>query len=177
MSGLPTAEIMCSILDIDLDYFNVMEDPAQRLGKLLTWAGRPVDFIVDKHFAVLKRWREDIRKRELPMLTHILHVDDHHDMMDEQAVPNIANVMVHALRGWPRCRVHWLVEQPIDSPEMWLSGNTWEQLSPRFSMGPHKPRSWPRPDLVSVCTSDTFVRKVLREQLLAKIKPGTVLAV
>ena len=167
---------MCSILDIDLDYFNTIRDPVQRLGKLLTWAGRPVDFIVEKHYAVLKRWQEHIRRRGLPCPTHILHIDEHHDMMDEQAVPNIANVMVHALRRWPQCRLHWLVEQPIDSPEMWLSGNTWDQLAPRFSMGPHKPRSWPRPDLVSVCTSPSFVPKALREKLLAEIEHGISLS-
>ena len=175
MSGSPIGEKMCSILDIDLDYFNIMEEPVQRLNRLMTWAGHPVDFIVEKHYAVLKRWREHIRKRGLPYPTHILHVDEHHDMMDEQAVPNSANIMVHALRRWPQCRVHWLVEQPIDSPEMWLSGNTWEQLTSRFSMGPRKPRSWPRPDIVSVCTSPSFVHDALRQQLLVKIKPGPAL--
>ena len=168
---------MCSILDIDLDYFNMMEDPVRRLSRLMTWAGCPVDFIVEKHYSVLKRWQEHIRKRGLPCPTHILHVDEHHDMMSEQAVPNIANVMVHALRRWPQCRVHWLVEQRIDSPAMWLSGSTWAQLSLRFSMGPHKPRSWPRPDLVSVCTSPAFVPEDLREQLLARISCGPALTV
>ena len=168
---------MCSILDIDLDSFSIMEEPVQRLNRLMTWAARPVDFIVEKHYSVLKRWREHIRKRGLPGPTHILHVDEHHDMMDEQAVPNIANVMVHALRRWPQCRVHWLVEQRIDSPEMWLSGNTWAQLSLRFSMGPHKPRSWPRPDIVSVCTSPSFVPNALRQQLLTTIRPTRVLTV
>ena len=167
---------MCSILDIDLDYFDTVENPIQRLSRLLTWAGRPVDFVVEEHYMVLKLWQGHIRKRKLSSPTHILHVDNHHDMMDEQAVPNIANVMVHALRRWPQCRVHWLVEQPIDSPEMWLSGNTWDQLSLRFSMGPHKPRSWPRPDLVSVCTSPAFVPKALREQLLAEIEHGISLS-
>ena len=171
---------MCSILDIDLDYFNIMENPAQRLNRLMAWSARPADFIVEKYYSVLEQWQEHIRKRCLrclPYPTHILHVDEHHDMMDEQAVLNIANVMVHALRKWPQCRMHWLVEQPIDSPEMWLSGSTWEQLSPRFSMGPHKPRSWPKPDIVSVCTGPSFVPKNLREQLLARIWSGPALTV
>jgi len=169
---LPTGEAMCSILDIDLDYFNTIEDPVQRLDSLLTWADRPVDFIVQEHYAVLKRWREHLKKRNLPSPTHILHVDEHHDMMDEQAVPNIANVMVQALCRWPRCRVHWLVEDPIDSPEMWLSESRWVQLRSRFSMGANIPRGWDKPDIVSVCTSDAFFPKVLREQLLAKIEHG-----
>ena len=117
-----------------------------------------------------------IKKSGLSCPTHILHVDEHHDMMDEQAVPNIANVMVHALRKWPQCRVHWLVEKPIDTPEMWLSSGLWEQLAQRFSMGPHKPRGWPRPDLVSVCTSPAFVTKSVREHLLGRITAGAVAA-
>jgi hypothetical protein len=42
-------------------------------------------------------------------------------MMDEKAKPNIANFIFHAMRDWSDVRVHWLVEQAIDSPEMWLS--------------------------------------------------------
>ena len=167
---------MCSILDIDLDFFSAIEEPGQRFSKLLTWAGRPVDLIVKEHYEVLKQWRMHIKKSGLSCPTHILHVDEHHDMMDEQAVPNIANVMVHALRKWPQCRVHWLVEKPIDTPEMWLSSSLWEQLAQRFSMGPHKPRGWPRPDLVSVCTSPAFVTKSVREHLLGRITAGAVAA-
>jgi len=172
VSGLLTGKIMCSILDIDLDYFNTIEDPIQQLNNLLTWANCPVDFIVEEHYVVLKHWQEHIEKRNLTSPTHILHVDDHHDMMDEQAVPNIANVMVHALCRWPQCRVHWLVEKPIDSPEMWLSDSKWVQLAARFSMGPNKPIGWCKPDIVSVCTSDAFVTKALREKLLAEIEHG-----
>jgi len=161
---------MCSILDIDLDYFNTVEDPVQELNRLLTWANRPVDFIVEKHHAVLKHWQKHLNKRNLPSPRQILHVDEHHDMMDEQSKPNIANVMVHALSRWPLCRVHWLVEKPIDSPNMWLSDSKWVQLAPRFSMGPNKPIGWGKPNIVSVCTSDAFVPKALREQLLAMIK-------
>ena len=166
---------MCSILDIDLDYFNTIEDPVQGLNKLLTWANRPVDFIVEKHNMVLKHWQEYLEKRNLPSPRYILHVDEHHDMMDEQPKPNIANVMVHALSRWPQCRVHWLVEKPIDSPEMWLSDSKWVQLASRFSMGPNKPIGWSKPDIVSVCTSDAFVPKSLREQLLGMIEHNMAL--
>ena len=163
---------MCSILDIDLDYFNTIEEPIQRLDSLLTWASRAVDFIVEEHCAVLKGWREQLKKRSLPSPSHILHVDEHHDMMDEQAVPIIANVMVHALSRWPRCRVHWLVENPIDSPKMWLSESRWVQLRSRFSMGANIPRGWAKPDIVSVCTSDAFVPQALRRSLLIRIEHG-----
>jgi len=166
---------VCSILDIDLDYFNDIEDPVQQLSNLLTWAGRPVDFIVEEHQVVLKHWQEYLKKRKLPSPMHILHVDEHHDMMDEKSVPNIANVMVHALHRWNQCRVHWLVENPIDSPEMWLSDSKWGQLSPRFSMGPNKPAGWPKPDIVSVCISNAFIPKTLREQLLTTIENDIML--
>ena len=100
--------------------------------------------------------------------TNILHVDEHHDMMDEKVTPNIANVILHAMRKWPECRVHWLVEQPIDSPEMWLNEETWRSIAPRFSMGSRRPRGWPKPDLVSVCTSPDFVKPALRHHLWAE---------
>ena len=161
---------MYSILDIDLDYFNNHENPVQRFDSLLDWADRPVDFIVEKHYAVLEQWQKRMEKIGLSSPTHIMHVDEHHDMMDEQAVPNIANMIVHALRRWPQCRVHWLVENPIDSPEMWLSDSAWENLLPRFSKGSLKPRNWPKPNLVSVCTSPAFVAKSIRNQLLARIE-------
>ena len=38
---------MTSILDIDLDYFNLFDDPLDRLNELLDWANRPVDKVVD----------------------------------------------------------------------------------------------------------------------------------
>ena len=53
---------------------------------------------------------------------HILHVDEYHDMMDQQT--NIANFMFHAMRIWPKCQVHWLVQHPIDSPAVWLEDET-----------------------------------------------------
>jgi hypothetical protein len=161
---------MYSILDIDLDYFNNHENPVQRFDSLLDWADRPVYFIVEKHYEVLGQWQKRMEKIGLSSPTHIMHVDEHHDMMDEQAVPNIANMIVHALRRWPQCQVHWLVENPIDYPEMWLSDSTWKSLSTRFSKGASKPINWPKPNLVSVCTSPAFVAKSIRNQLLAKIE-------
>ena len=159
------ADALCSILDIDLDYFNLVDDPVRRFRELLAWACRPVDFFVEEHHRVLRLWRARIKKGSMVPPTHILHVDEHHDMMDEKISPNIANVMFHAMRRWPRCRVHWLVEDPIDSPEMWLNEKAWRSLAPRFSMGPRRPRGWPKPDLVSVCTSPDFICPDLRQRL------------
>ena len=157
---------MCSILDIDLDYFNEVKDPTVRLRRLLAWAGRPVDLVVEKHHAALREWRSLVRRGALQAPTHILHVDEHHDMLDENVTPNIGNMMLHAMKTWPQCRVHWLVEAPIDSPRMWVSDETWERVNSRFGMGRHKPRGWPRPHLVSVCTSPAFVAESLGRQLI-----------
>ena len=156
---------MLSILDIDLDYFNLAEDPTAALKDLLAWAGRPVDFIVERHSHVLRRWK---RRGAAP--SHILHVDEHHDMMDEEPATNIANVMCQAMRTWPRCKVHWLVQTPIDSPAMWLTTATWRSLRRRFSRGPKIPPEWPRPDIVSVCTSPEFLPSDLTAGLLAVIQ-------
>jgi hypothetical protein len=87
-------------------------------------------------------------------------------MMDQRPQTNIANFMFHALRTWPQCRVHWLVQHPIDSPAMWLEDETWNSFRPRFSHGPNRPARWPRPDVVSVCTSPDFVAANLAEELM-----------
>jgi len=154
---------MYSILDIDLDYFNLISDPARRLEHLLKWAACPVSMIVAHHNHAFTRWR---KKWQANGITHILHVDEHHDMMDQRQQTNIANFMFHAMRMWPKCRVHWLVQHPIDSPAMWLADETWNSLRRRFSLGPHRPVSWPKPDLVSVCTSPGFVAPSLATELM-----------
>ena len=45
----------------------------------------------------------------------------------------------------------------IDSPAMWLDDEIWDSLRRRFSQGPQRPARWPKPDVVSVCTSPEFV--------------------
>ena len=156
---------MYSILDIDLDYFNLMHNPALHLKQLLDWAGCPVSMIVERHNHAFSRWRKKWRTQGIAP-SHILHVDEHHDMMDQRQQTNIANFMFHAMRIWPRCRVHWLVQHSIDSPAMWLDDETWDSFRHRFSYRPHRPARWPRPDLVSVYTSPDFVPHGLTKQLL-----------
>lgn len=160
----------CSLLDIDLDYFNLVGDPTGTLEQLLVWARCPVSFIVERHNHAFARWRRRVRSGSLSTPTHILHVDEHHDMMDEKKQANIANLMYHAMRLWPECRVHWLVQEAIDSPAMWLSDETWSHIRHRFSRGPGRPKGWPRPNLVSVCTSPEFVKDALRKRLLDVVK-------
>lgn len=156
---------MYSILDIDLDYFNEIGHPTRRLEALLIWANCPVSVVVARHNHAFARWKRTLRARNTEP-SHILHVDEHHDMMDEQKQTNIANFMFHAMRTWPRCRVHWLVENPIDSPAVWLDEESWHRVRRRFSLGPERPHSWPQPDIVSVCTSPGFVDPSLRARLL-----------
>jgi len=160
---------MQSILDIDLDYFNHVENPTAALEDLLWWAGRPVDFIVERHSHVLRLWKTRCRSENGSAPSHILHVDEHHDMMDERTKTNIGNVMYRAMQTWPYCKLHWLVQQPIDSPGMWLTGTTWRSLRRRFSMGCTIPAEWPRPDIVSVCTSPEFLLRNLTDKLLQVI--------
>ncbi len=156
---------MYSILDIDLDYFNQIPDAAHRLAQLLNWAACPVSIVVERHNHAFARWRKRWRTNNI-VPSHILHVDEHHDMMDQRQQANIANFMFHAMRLWPRCRVHWLVEHPIDSPAMWLDDEILDSLRSRFSHGPHRPARWPKPDVVSVCTSPEFVDPSLAAELM-----------
>ena len=156
---------MYSILDIDLDYFNLMSDAADRLHELLTWAACPVSIIVERHNHAFAQWPSAFREHGIAP-SHILHVDEHHDMMDRRQQTNIGNFMFHAMRLWPQCRVHWLVQEVIDSPAMWLDDETWNSLCHRFSHGPHRPTRWPKPHVVSVCTSPEFVSPELTAELV-----------
>ena len=159
-----------SILDIDLDYFNLVEDPLNALQDILRWADRPVDFIVEKHSHALPRWKKRLSRTNHQAPSHILHVDEHHDMMDEKTITNIGNVMCQAMRTWPKCKVHWLVKDPIESPAMWLSDAAWKSLRRRFTSGCAVPIAWPRPHLVSVCTSPEFLPEHMKDGLLKVVR-------
>jgi len=148
---------MSSILDIDLDYFNLIKNPEQRFYELLHWGNCPIAFFVEKHHKAYSRWKTYIKRGTLTTPFHILHVDEHHDMMDERRNLNIANFMYHAMQMWKDCRVHWLVDLPIDSPDMWLEDDVWGSFSPRFSVGSTLPHDWPKPDIVSISTSSNFI--------------------
>lgn len=160
---------MASILDIDLDYFNLVETPVQRLHTLLLWAERPVTLVVDRHHDALRTWRGLVKKGALTPPTHILHVDEHHDMMDEKPNLSISNVMYHAMAEWPNCRVYWMVEERIDGPNIWLECDTWCSMRRRFKVGNELPCKWPKPDLVSICTSPEFVDGKLRQALIEEV--------
>ena len=163
-------QTMSSILDIDLDYFSLMENPEGRLQELLEWGACPVTFIVENHHKAYSRWKNLVEKGKLTQPSHILHVDEHHDMMDQKRTTNIANFMYHAMQMWDNCRVHWMVQYPIDSPEMWLKDDVWESLSGRFSVDSGRPHGWPKPDIVSVCSSPDFVSDDLLQRLLVIAK-------
>lgn len=156
---------MSSILDIDLDYFNLVDDPVRRLHALLSWANRPVDVVVERHHQALPLWTSRVRQGTLTPPEFILHVDEHHDMMDAKQKPNIANVMYHAMTRWPDCRVCWVAAERIDEPSQWLDDRIWNALKRQFRMVKRLPQQWPKPDFVSVCTSPEFVNRLLLKRL------------
>lgn len=156
---------MYSILDIDLDYFNLMPDAACHFEQLLNWADCSPSIVVERHNHAFGHWKKQWRTNGVSP-SHILHVDEHHDMMDQRRQTNIANFMFHAMRLWPHCRVYWMVQNPIDSPAMWLEDETWNSLQSRFSCGPNRPACWPKPNIVSVCTSPEFVDPNLESKLM-----------
>ena len=160
---------MTSILDIDLDYFRFFDDPLDRLNELLSWGNRPVDRLVDHHHKSLEYWVNAIRKRSLAAPQFILHVDEHHDMLGERKPVNCANYLYFAMRKWPKCCVHWQVDVRIDSPSMWLSDEAWRSVSKRFTSGPRCKRGWPKPDVVTVCTSPGFLSKALTRRLVNRV--------
>ena len=163
---------MSVILDIDLDYFALFKEPFSELEKLLSWAGRPVDFIVDHHHQAYARWKGMVAKKVIEPPHMIIHADEHHDMMSERSPANFGNFLYFAMLHWPNCRVVWMTPEPIDSPDMWLSDEAWMAVSPRFECARRFRRRWPKPDVVSVCTSPDFIDAKLSERLLRRIKNG-----
>jgi len=157
---------MSCILDIDLDYFNQIDSPVERLRELLHWGSRPVSVVVQKHHHAFRKWRYLVRYGQLSIPQFIIHVDEHHDMMDERQNPNLANFMYHVMCEWPSCKVHWLADTVIDHPNMWLGEETWSVLSNRFSYGACIPHDWPKPDPISVSTSPEFVDNCLLSKLM-----------
>ena len=109
---------MYCILDIDLDYFNLIPNAGAHFRRLLAWADRPVAMVVARHNHAFAQWRNRWRKTGIAP-SHILHVDEHHDMMDQRQQASIGNFIFHAMTLWPQCRVHWQVQEAIDSPAMW----------------------------------------------------------
>jgi len=82
---------MSVILDIDLDYFALFKEPFSELEKLLSWAGRPVDFIVEHHHQAYARWKGMVAKKVIEPPHMIIHADEHHDMMSERSPANFGN--------------------------------------------------------------------------------------
>jgi hypothetical protein len=58
-----------------------------------------------------------------------------------------------------------MAEGHIDNPGVWLEDELWHGIRKRFRMGTGVPRGWPKPDLVSVCTSPDFVHGSLLKRL------------
>jgi len=161
---------MSVILDIDLDYFRFFDEPLERLDELLAWADRPVDAVFKDHHEALEFWTEAIEEGVIDTPQLILHVDEHHDMLCDRSPINAGNFLYFAMRRWPNCRVHWLVDVKIDSPQQWLPEDKWKSLTRRFTSGNHLRRSWPKPDLATVCTSPGFLPKTLCKRLLTVCK-------
>ncbi len=160
---------MSVILDIDLDYFALFEHPGRELDRLLAWAARPVDFVVQHHHEAYARWRRLVAAGALGRPGLIIHADEHHDMMSDRPPANFGSFLYFAMRHWPECRVIWVAPQPIDYPDMWLSDDAWNAVKSRFARARRFRRQWPKPDLVSLCTSPDFIDADLSEMLLERI--------
>lgn len=159
---------MSSILDIDLDYFRFFDRPLDWLDALLGWAERPIGAVFEQHHKALNFWTRAVNRGVIDTPHFILHADEHHDLLSDQPPIQFGNFMFFAMRRWPKCRVHWLVDRRIDSPQQWLSEEAWESLARRFTCGPHRPRMWPKPELVTVATSPGFLDEGLRRRLMKR---------
>lgn len=136
---------MSAILDIDLDYFRFFDDPVARLDEMLAWAGRPVDAVFDEHHESFKFWTHAVNTGIIDPPEIILHFDEHHDMLGDRAPVNSGNFLYFAMRRWPKCKVHWVVDMKIDFPSQWLSEEEWASVAKRFSSGSRFRRSWRKP--------------------------------
>lgn len=165
----PRQQAMSVILDIDLDYFGLFEQPMTELERLLTWAGRPVDFVVEHHHEAYTRWKQMVAAHVVPSPHLIIHADEHHDMLSERPPANLGNFIYFVLRHWPDCPVVWVTPQPIDYPDLWLSDDAWAAVSSRFECARRFRRRWPQPDVVSVCSSPDFIDARLSRRLLERV--------
>jgi hypothetical protein len=163
------------ILDIDLDYFPLLAQPLDELAKVLRWAARPVDFIVTHHHEAYRRWIDLVKKGTIGVPRLILHLDEHHDMLSDVPPVQFGNFLYFALRRWANCRVQWVTPQPIDYPDRWLSAGAWRSVSKRFKCVSGLRRTWPRPDLVSVCVSPGFLEDRLCRELSVRVKKSSVI--
>jgi len=115
-----------------------------------------VDAIVNEHHEALRVWIAAIKKGDVDTPQWILHVDEHHDMLSER-LP-IGSVTSSTLRcgggGVPRALVGGVQD---DSPRMWLSDEAWTSVRRRFRYATHLCHTWPKPDMMTVCTSPGFV--------------------
>jgi hypothetical protein len=161
---------MSVILDIDLDYFPLFDQPLGELERLLTWAGRPVDFVVEHHHEAFKRWKWMVAAHAVEPPHLIIHADEHHDMLSERPPANLGNFIYFALRHWPDCRVVWVTPQRIDNPDIWLSDDAWAAVSEVVDCAKRFRRRWPKPDVVSVCISPDFVDPPLSKRLMERIE-------
>jgi hypothetical protein len=166
----PGNETMTVILDIDLDYFALFNQPVRRLEKILAWAERPVDFMVRHHHEAFRQWRRMAEDGAIRPPHLIIHLDEHHDMMSETPPVNFGSFMYFAMRQWSECQVYWVMPQPIDYPDMWLSAEAWDTVSSRFSHFKRFRQQWPKPDLVSVCTSPGFIDERLSQRLVERVR-------
>jgi len=167
---------MSVILDIDLDYFALFEHPGRELDRLLAWAARPVDFVVQHHHEAYARWRRMVAAGAIGRPGLIIHADEHHDMMSDRPPANFGSFLYFAMRHWPECRVVWLTRQPIDHPHMWLSEDAWGAVSSRFECARRLSRQWPKPHLVTLCASPGFIDERLSQTLLARISDWRITA-
>ncbi len=161
---------MSVILDIDLDYLALFGQPERELEKVLAWAARPVDFMVIHHHEAFRQWRRLAKDGDIRPPQLIIHLDEHHDMMSETPPVNFGSFIYFAMRQWPECQVYWVMPQPIDYPDMWLSVEAWHTVSSRFSHFKRLRQQWPKPDLVSVCTSPGFIDESLSQRLVERVK-------
>lgn len=161
---------MSVILDIDLDYFALFEHPVRELERVLAWAQRPVAFVGRHRHEAYLQWRRMVKEGTIRSPHIIIHVDEHHDIMSEMPPVNFGSFMYFAMREWPECRVHWVMPDPIDYPNMWLSDEAWDAVSSRFSHSSRFKQQWPKPDLVSVCISPGFIDERLSKALVQRMR-------
>ena len=160
---------MSVILDIDLDYFALLQQPTRELSGLLTWASHPIDHLVEHHHQVYERWVQMVALGTLDQPHLIIHVDEHHDMFSSRKPVNAGNFIYFALKRWPRCRVIWVIPNPIDRPDMWLTPRAWTAVSQRFACSKKVSLRLPKPDVISVCKSPDFVENSLLTALMRTV--------
>jgi hypothetical protein len=132
--------MVTSILDIDLDYFNLVSDPIRVLSEMLAWANRPVDVLADNHADAMRLMdpAKEVTAAEASILflhdseSHLLEIisikdDRFGDKADELFKGSKSLQLAEGIAGWVA-----QARQSSDSSYLYVDSGTIRDPSTKY---------------------------------------------